>query len=285
MKTKILLISMFLSSLTYTFAQLPTGQEEKNNYMWSIAAAINSTEAQMDQKLFDTWVFPSANYYSYFGDKHDKSLSLSVIPKYKITNDITLRFEFGITDIYLVSHYNGSADTFSQNQGQIHQTGTIGSSSPITKIDTIRQNIYRYALGVQWNFMKRKFVESYCGASLYYLHYSEMHWSDYINDNTTLLPAYNYSHYTASTPGGFATGIGFFAGANIYLHKRISVGGEFSYSLLYYKLGGLENGIYERHCSVWGANYIYSQWSIHNNASKGIQFSKVMPTFNISFWF
>ena len=84
---KTLLIFLFFSSFTcVAFAQFL--KEEPLPSKWSVSVSINSVEAQMDQKLFDTWVFPIANYYAYFGDKHDKSLSLSVIPKYQINDDI-----------------------------------------------------------------------------------------------------------------------------------------------------------------------------------------------------
>lgn len=277
MKTKSFILLLFFSLTKLAFSQFEN--EEDNQYKWSISASINSVEAQMDQKLLDTWVFPSANYYAYFGDKQDNSLSLSVIPKYMIADDLLLRFEFGMTNIDLRMHYNGGGDTLTQNQGH------IGSTADIIKEDIIQQKIYRYAAGLQWSFLNKKFIETYCGASLNYFHYSEMHWSDYINDITTLSPNYNYSQYTATTPGGFATGVGAFAGLNIYLHNRVSIGGEFSYSLLYYKLGGMQKGVYERHNSVWGSTYVYEHWQIYNNASKGIQFSKIMPSLNLTIRF
>lgn len=265
MKTKSSLLLLF-SSLTITaFAQL---EKQEPKYKWSISASINSVEAQMDQKLFDTWVYPSANYYGYFGKKNDKSLSLSVIPKYRIADDILLRLEFGLTNIDLQSYYNGIND-FNSNS----------AAANIIKIDTIRQKIYRFAYGIQWDFIKRKFIESYLGASLHYLYYSEMQWTDYIMDNSSK----QYSRNISTTAGGFATGIGAFGGVNIYLHKNISIGGEFSYSLLYYKIGGLQNGIYQR--TTNNVIDVNQNWAINNNASTGIQFSKVMPSLNLTIRF
>lgn len=272
MKTKSFILLLFSLLTKFAFAQYVS--ESDNQYKWSISAAINSVEAQMDQKLFDTWVYPSVNYYGYYGDKQDKSLSLSIIPKYQITDDVLLRLEYGITNIDLRSHYNGIGDTVTQNQGH------IGGTNNIIKDNIIQQKIYRYVAGIQWNFMKKKFIETYCGASLNYFHYSDMHWRDNIAIQS--IPG-RFTNYSATTPGGFATGIGAFSGFNIYLHKQISIGGEFSYSLLYYKLGGVQNGIVEQ---IYPANPTeILNWTIYNNSSEGIQFSKVMPSLNITIRF
>jgi type II secretory pathway pseudopilin PulG len=267
MKTKSFILLLLFSSLTtIMFAQLSEKQAQK--YKWSISAAINSVEAQLDQKLLDTWVYPSANYYSYFGNKHDNSLSLSIIPKYHITGDILLRFELGITNIDLQSYYNG-----------INDSNSNSAAANIIKTDTIRQKIYRFIAGVQWDFIQKKFIESYCGASLCYLKYNEMYWTDFIIDNK-----YNQTgKNTATTAGGFATGIGAFVGVNIYLHKQISIGGEFSYSILYYKLGGMQNGIYQR--TTKNVMDVKENWAISDNTSTGIQFSKVIPSFNLTVYF
>jgi hypothetical protein len=261
---------------------LTMNAQDEPKYKWHVSAAINSVEAQMDQKLFDTWIFPSANYYTVFGDKKDKSWSFSLIPKYEIKSNIYLRIEIGMTNINLKNHYYGNGDTLSGNQGH------IGATADITKEVSIQQKIYRYAAGLQYNFLKNKFIETYCGISLYYLQYSEMHWIDHINDNTQVAPNYNYSFYRASTPGGFATGVGALAGFNIFLYKGISLGGEFSYSLLYHKLGGVQNGTYERYQYISSSNYYWEThltWSIHNNKSEGIQFSKIIPCLNLTIRF
>lgn len=272
MKTKTFILLFFSSLIKLAFGQYIS--EPDNQYKWSISSAINSVEAQMDQKLFDTWVAPSENYYAYYGNKQDKSFSFSIIPTYRITDDVQLRFEYGVTNIDLHSLFNGIGDTLSQNQGQ-----ALGSAN-VKGNNIIQQKIYRYIAGMQWNFMKKKFIETYCGASLNYFYYSEMHWWNYVSDNVIVGKSTNY---VATTPGGFATGIGAFAGFNIYLNKRISLGGEFSYSLLYYKLGGTQNGTIE---SIQPASPTeILTWKNYNNSSEGIGFSKVMPSLNLTIRF
>ncbi|MDP1746457.1 MAG: hypothetical protein Q8L90_12820 [Bacteroidota bacterium] len=272
MKTKLFILLLFSSLTKFAIAQYVS--EADNQYKWSISAAINSVEAQMDQKLFDTWASPYVNYYDNYGNKKNKSLSFSIIPKYRITEDMLLRFEYGVTNIDLQSNFNGIGDTLTQSQGQ-----ALGSANTIS-YQTISQKIYRYAAGVQWNFMKKKFIETYCGALLNYLHYSDMQWSQRIISNTTVGRGTNY---TSATPGGFATGIGAFSGFNIYVHKQISIGGEFSYSLLYYKLGGVQSGVQE-HIFPTTPTLIFN-WKNYNNASEGIQFSKVLPSLNLTIRF
>lgn len=260
---------MFFSFYAFSaFAKL--GKDSTIHSKWSISAAINSVEAQIDQKLFDTWVFPSANYYAYFGDKQDKSYSFSIIPKYQFADDILLRFELGITGIDLRSHYNGINDT--GNSGFYP-----GAVANIIKDVTIEQNIYRILPGLEWNFIRKKHIEFYCGASINFLYYDEMRWTDYIVNNTSIN---TYAIYNATTPGGFASGIGGFMGFRFNLNRNWALGTEFSYALLYYKLGGVQEGTYEKH--IYNGMFEIIPWTIDNNASTGIQFSKLIPSFNIT---
>lgn len=283
MKIKNILTSLIFSFTTIAFAQVDSLCIKKNiPYRWEISVAMNSVEAQMDQKLFDTWVAPIANYYSYYGNKNDQSVSLSVIPKYRLNDGTLLRFEFGITNINLQSRFNGIGDTLTNNQGQVLGSGNTTGES------IIKQKLYRYAAGIQWNLIKKKFIEAYYGISLCYFYYDKLNWNLFVSDNTALLPDYHYNTYTATTPGGFAAGIGMFIGANLYLNKRLSLGGELSYSLLYHQLGGIQSGVYEKYLYTSSNNYYYhdyEQWSIHNNSSKGVQYSKVIPSLNLTIRF
>jgi hypothetical protein len=83
------------------------------------------------------------------------------------------------------------------------------------------------------------------------------------------------------TPGGFAFGIGAFAGFNILLQKKISFGAEVSSSALYYKLGGIT--ISESTAQVI-PNMAYSEYDTFTNSYKGFKISKIISSFNITFW-
>jgi hypothetical protein len=210
MKKNISATAVLMLLASFSFAQKDSLMGKEIIYKWRTTFAINSVEAQMDQQLLNTWLYPATNYYDNFGNKTNKSFSLSVIPKYYLNDNVWLRFELGVTYINLHSHYNGAYDTL--NPGGINNTVK----------STLKQTIYRFAPGVQWNFMKRKFFQPYCGASVYYLQYGKLYWDEYVSENGT---AGRTTDYKTTTLGGFASGIGSFIGLNVYLNKRISVGG------------------------------------------------------------
>jgi hypothetical protein len=268
MKTKTLASAMFFSSLAYSVSGQSFDKQEMQHSKWSISMALNSVEAQINQQLVDTWVLPTSSYYSFFGNKNDKSISLSIVPKYQITEDIGLCFEASVTAINLKSHYDGSKD-----YGYL----SAAVADNITDV-SIEQKIYRVVPKIQWDFIEKKFIDSYCGFSASFLSYSKVYWQQ--NSNRVSSPS-EYTNYTGTTVGGFASGIGTFAGINVHLCKGVSIGSEFSYSLLYYKLGGFQNGRTEKRIYTGAVDVV--EWSIANNASKGLQFSKVMPSFHISF--
>ena len=271
MKTNSILFSIFFISLSnFLCAQIDSVKKNNAFPKWEIGLAYNSVEAQMDQKLFDTWVFPSANYYAYFGNKNDRSFSISAIPKYFLSDDVQLRCEFGFTNINMRSYYNGAGDTLSQNQGHIGATGSI------IKQDTIQQKIFRFVPGIQWTLTRKKRVKSYGGISLCYNYYSKMHWGDFI---TSLPDTTRRTDYIATTKGGFQTGIGLFGGFTVRIYKQIYLGGELSYYLLYYKLGGIQKGEMINYYTSSATEVLL--WSIYDNSSKGVQFSKVIPSFRL----
>jgi len=81
---RFLITTMFFSSLTYSFAQLPTAQEKENNYTWGCSVAINDANAQVG--YMNDAGLTSGTWGSIFnsGNRKDNSLSLSITPKYFI---------------------------------------------------------------------------------------------------------------------------------------------------------------------------------------------------------
>ena len=207
-KTINLQFAAFLSILLFN----TTLCAQKNKL--SISAAINSVEAQLGDPEWDSWGYVKNNFNNY-GDITNKSFSLSVIPKYFISNDILLRFELGVTKINL--KYFHDSDPHSINPPYSH----------LIQNQSIEQNIYRFIPGIQWNFLKKKFIETYCGMTVCYLHYSDMKYRDHA-EQRVLATGVLYGGYEGNTTfaGGFAVGIGAFAGFNIYLSKHFSTGAE-----------------------------------------------------------
>jgi len=204
------------------------------------------------------------------GNRNDRSVSSSFLPKYYVNDDILLRFEFGITNLNLVAH--------SEIKDVINNARHTYDAESTNKI-------YRYALGFQWIFVRKKRIESYCGMTTSYINYKSLnhhYHTERINLATNTLQASN--DVTDITPGGYATGAGAFAGFNIYLFKRISLGAELSSSALYYKLGGKATQIYTEF-NVSGPNPAVTYNSTYPNSYKGFKISKTTSSFNISVWF
>lgn len=271
MKKTLFLFIVILLTPTLCRSQTFDEEKEKIQHKAEISFAMNSVDAQLNQALFDTWVFPSANYYGYFGNKNNRSYSFSVIPKYTLNEDWAFRIEIGFTAINLFSHFDGINDSLAQAAG-------ISASSNITKIDTIQQNIYRFLPGVQYTFARKKNMNFYGGGGIFYLQYSKMHWADYITDNTT---PDRYTNYIANTKGGFSAGLNLFGGLKLKFCTRFIVGTEIMYAISYYHLGGAQEGIMYSHFT--NGSHITTPWSIADNSSKGIQFSKIMPSINMGF--
>src|ERR1041385_5788439 len=147
MKKYLLIISILISLATFSVAQ--TDSAKANEYKWEVSASINSVEAQIDQNVIDSWgLYPYSNLY-YEGNKLNKSISTSITPKHLIKKDFLLRCEFGFTNIYIISHLNGANDS-----------NATPSTQYLIKDDTMQQKIFRLIPGIQWNFIKAKFIRA-----------------------------------------------------------------------------------------------------------------------------
>lgn len=262
---KLLLTTTFLILFTsFSFSQTDTGKVKTKEIRWDVSVSMNSVEAQIGDPLITSWDWAYQNLVV-FGNRTDRSLSFSIIPKYSIRDNVRLRCEVGLTNIYLTSHYNG-----------INNYNTNFPNNLI-KDDTIQQKMLRFSPGFEWSFIKKKIIESYCGFSANYISYGKMYWKDNLKDNTA--PS-DYDRWTGTTQGGFAAGIGAFAGFNIYCCKCISIGAEFSSALLYYKIGGIQKG--QRFFQFSSSPATIREWKISDNVAKGTQYSKVMSSVNVT---
>src|ERR1035437_45681 len=123
MKTKSFTVLLFASFTANAFAQFETNVPQFENgkgYKWGCALAINSTEALIGNPLYDSWGYATGNFFRNFGDITDKSLCLSIIPKYYINDNLLLRFEFGMTNIDLLSYYDNNANLLSSGNPTSH---------------------------------------------------------------------------------------------------------------------------------------------------------------------
>ena len=269
MKQLLFISSLACSSVCY--AQSAANESDSVNHRWEIGIAYNSVQAQMNQYLFDTWQVQSTNHYAALGDKHDKSYSVSVLPKYYIKNDLAFRIELGFTAINLNKDYNAVGDTLSQNQGQMFGLENV------SKVGNIKQKIYRFIPGVEYTFLRKKFLTVYAGADFVFLFYDKVTWRDSVSLND--IPGRSTTYFS-ETPGGIATGAGVRIGLRAEITKRIAIGCEFTDQLLYYNLGGKQTGT--MHYYYPNGTELDLSWSINNNSSKGVQFTKIIPSIHIS---
>ena len=268
MKTKFFLQAMFLFLFSYSsFAQT------KRELKWGLSLAMNSIQAQIAIPLMtnggEVIIDADGNIIAK-GDRNDHSISYSIVPKYYINDDILLRFEFGITNLNLKAYYEVEAP--------------LPVNGRYTYRTEVANKIYRYAPGFQWFFLKEKKIESYCGMTASYINYKSLnhhYYSEDINLASNTLRSSN--DVTRITPGGFATGVGAFAGFNIYLLKRVSLGAELSSSALYYKLGGEATQTLTEF-NVLGPNPAVTYSTTYPNSYKGFKISKITSSFNISLW-
>jgi len=250
---------------TICYSQIHT-TSDSTNYKWEISLAVNSVGAQVNQPLIASWGWAYTNL-TILGDQTDKSFSVSISPKFSIKNSIVLRSEFGLTNIYLISHFNGIGDS-----NTTYPTNLI-------KDDTLQQKIIRLAIGLQYSFLKKSRIEMYCGMALTSSFLGKMYWKDNLKSNNSD----DIDRWSGTTPGGYIVGLNTFTGFKFRLCKRFAIGSEIFYGLQYYRLGGVQTGT--REFGTTSGPITTRNWSIANNIASGFQFSKIMPSINISFQF
>jgi hypothetical protein len=161
--------------------------------------------------------------YSYFGngDKTNKSFAIGILGNYFFKLNSALRMKVGITDNHILDHAEDE----------------VGGQEIVRDAD-IKQNVISISPGILWNANISK-LNFYGGFEIPVLIYTKLKYSlkgIYTNINDGVIESDVYSVITSD--GGFACGAGIFTGFNIQLIKRFSLGGEFSFGLLYTQVGG-----------------------------------------------
>lgn len=269
--SKNILTFFSLCALSITgFAQIDTSSLTSRR--WSVGLSYNSVEGQMNQFLLNTWQVPIANYYDVLGNKRDRSYSISVITKCRFKKNVAFRFECGLTAINLIKDYNAIGDTISQGQGQMFGLDNY------TKHTLVKQNIIRIIPAIEYDFNLTNRLHAHLGSQLVFNYYLPLFWSDSVIVNDT--PGRS-AYYESKTPGGIACGIGFYGGVSILLSKSFSLGCEASTSVVYYAIGGKQEGIMNVYYP--NSNAVNLTWTIDNNRSTGIQFTKIIPSICFAF--
>lgn len=168
-----------------------------------------------------------------------------------------------------------------RNKSISTSSGYFASQSYFTNYDTIVQKINRFVPGIQWNFFTTKKIQSYGGVNLSYIKYGNITRNMYGEQRNALTDTLiEKDRDSYNIPGGFAAGLGVFAGFNIYVVKHLSLGAEFSSALLYYNVGNESTQITSS--KSW-ANTSWETTTYKNKESyEGIRFTKVVASFNIT---
>lgn len=268
MKIKSIIIQLLCFTTINVFGQFVP---EKELYKWGCTISVNDPNPQMAYLGSTGLGIDSEGNMRNGGRKINKSYSLSIIPKYYINNEWVIRFEYGITRINLTSKNTSIS------------SGVYGSSSYGLFYDTIKQKINRYIPGIQWNFFTNKRIQSYGGINLPFIQYGAItRHNTSENRNITPDTLVAMDRGSANISGGFATGIGVFAGFNVFIKKYFSFGAEFSTALLYYNVGNKSIGTTSSQLSP---NTPWLTTTYTNDESyKGTRFTKIISSFNITFW-
>jgi hypothetical protein len=265
---------IYCQSIVAFFYSFSYGQMT-NEYKLGFSLSVNSIHAQIEIPLMTstgnisqgtgTVAVDADGNIMGRGDRIDNSYSLSIIPKYNLTRDLTLRFEFGFTNLKLHSKFDskGTHD---------HQISN----------EQITTSLTRFVPGFQWNLIKKKPIEVYIGMSTSFVQYGDVNINIYQEfRGATVDTITSTKQLIELSLGGYSFGLGALTGFNIHFN-HISLGTELSYFAMYYDIGGA--------ATLTGKDYVpyfiddtfdYS----FNNSYKGFKLSKILTSFNISIWF
>ncbi len=186
---------------------------------WSIGVQINTVDKLPPFTMFsdNNPLFHGGDIRG--GDKKNNSYSLGLIINYIFKENISIRIKTGITRINMSNYYE---------LPYLHD-GTDDIS--------LKQTTTNYIPGIEWNIVKGK-INFYTGFEAPINIYGKYNYK--ANDRSINNGMPSTTIITTKIDGGLSAGIGSFLGVRIHLFKNIFIGSEFSYSLLYSKIGGNE---------------------------------------------
>lgn len=238
---------------------------------FELSLAVNNIYTPMGLIGDATIGLTTDGFWNGGGAKTDASYSFSIIPRYHLSKNLLLRFEFGITRI--------------KENRTITVSSTNGSSAsllyPLT-LDAIEQKTYRYIPSIQWSAFKDKRIDLHIGLSASYLYFSNLMYNSHYEIRNIVPDSLVFEKETTrNVPGGYGLGIGSLAGFDYFLFKNVSIGAEFSNAFIYYNLGGqttiTETTYYPTNVSGIGTSVIPELY-------KGMRLEKIFSSFNISIY-
>jgi hypothetical protein len=242
----------FFILLTFTFA---IAQEKRLGVTLQV-----SSPSKDDVKL--GWYTIDTESIDGYNLKH-KSYATGLLFNYSVKNETVVRLRLGISKSYI--------DEYSRQ----YSSGILGTES-----SEGRQTKIHIAPGITWKMTKDKF-SLYGGFELpinlhgkYTMDYTRTS-SDSVT-GTTL----NHREQHISIPSGYSVGLGAIIGFNYFATKRISLGADFSPSLLYARLSGETTNVVTDDLDP-----NINQTTHTQDEDKGFTFYEQRFSINVSVWF
>jgi len=216
MKKLLLFFSFFILHFTFCIAQNnPVPCPTDKDYKWGVGVQVSNPTKEVKVMWFDD----GNESYDMYNTK-DKSFSLGLSGKYTFNNGLGIHLKAEITKIDIIR--TGDYWSFSEKcEEKIEGT----------------QNQFHLTPGITWNTQKRK-LNYYVGFEIISTFLEQF----YINFNYTILDTtsniYIIGQDEVVIPKGFSIGAGAVAGFDFYFFKNLSIGAEFSPSIVYYKSKG-----------------------------------------------
>ncbi len=194
--------------------------------------------------------------------KH-KSFAGGFLASYNINNETTIRLRFGITNYFIEEYSDGTLN------GIQYSTSAKG-----------QQNKIQFAPGITWKMNMNK-LSLFGGFDLPVNLHGEFN-LDNNSVNKDSLTGNRTSDIQVKTtlPGGNSFGIGAIMGFNYFPAKWVSMGAEFSPSLLYAKLSGKTTTVTTDNLTPANSYTSHSE-----DEDKGFTFYDQRFSINFSVWF
>jgi hypothetical protein len=263
MKAKIILLiltSIFLSQFNL-WAQRDSLLSQK----WNVALNVNTVEP-VTEAGFDYIAGGETRLFnpSDLSHQKDKSYSLGLSVSRKEKGKMGIRLAGKITNYKIDETYNFKDLTPYQ----------FGSSYLIDDAH-YKQSVISIMPGLFGELNHKRFIFNF-GCQMIYKHYSpikfQIRYTEYSASTDTIIAVQTYDY---KQTGGWAVGIGPFAGLSLRIFKYFYIGTEFSVNYSYYKTGGT------RTRKFTSSNGTIDESTLHNSY-ESYKFSTINSAINIS---
>lgn len=266
MKTKLFISILFYLCVCALIAQTDTVTKKEHllNPKWQIGVNVNTVEQAID--------FVIKERIFLYGHRKDNSYCVGINGSYRLKGDLHFRLGLKYTN-------NRAEETHDSRED-------LGYGGGGYNLDTVnaRQEIIYLQPGVIYNFQYKK-LDFYGGFQIVYKNYGT------IAGNTTQFfyqsnGTFNEQiKYYLTSKGGYSIGIGALAGFSFNVWKGIHIGAEFSSAYSYHEVGGKVTIVKDVVNFTSPSGSYYGSYQETYQTFKGVDFSEILSSLNISYKF